>query len=166
MLPYLSRYLLAVHYSSTPSDRAGMYNVCLQTGDSGQDATHLYKEDPNAIGNRWVGAYMHLQPNLAYCLVDNEGVCGYTLGALDSHQFYPRLIREWLTPLATKYAEPTDNNDIKQREEWTPTQKMYYEYHHPTFFFPPLLYRHPSHLHIDLLPRAQRKGLGTKLIER
>ena len=31
---------------------------------------------------------MALQPGLAFVLEDDEGVCGYTLGALDSPSFY------------------------------------------------------------------------------
>ena len=65
-----------------PTDRAGAYRVCLLTGDSGRDATHLH-QDPDALGNVYVGAYLAFEPDLAFVLEDAEGICGYTLGALD-----------------------------------------------------------------------------------
>ena len=44
-------------------------------------------------------------------------------------------------------------------------QEMIREVQCPNFYLPPPLYlEHPSHLHIDLLPRAQGKGMGTSMI--
>ena len=45
-------------------------------------------------------------------------------------------------------------------------QEMIREVQAPDFYLPPPLYlEHPSHLHIDLLPRAQGKGMGTAMIK-
>jgi ribosomal protein S18 acetylase RimI-like enzyme len=38
-------------------------------------------------------------------------------------------------------------------------------YHQPDYFCPEPYEQFPSHLHIDLLPRAQGKGYGRKMIE-
>ncbi|HUL50995.1 MAG TPA: GNAT family N-acetyltransferase, partial [Candidatus Nitrosotalea sp.] len=64
-----------------PRDTAAAYEVCLRTGDNGNDATALY-EDPNALGHLYVGPYLKLEPDLASVLEDDAGVCGYVLGAL------------------------------------------------------------------------------------
>jgi ribosomal protein S18 acetylase RimI-like enzyme len=39
-------------------------------------------------------------------------------------------------------------------------------YHRPDYFCPEPYEQYPSHLHIDLLPRAQGRGLGRAMMER
>ena len=54
-----------------PRDRAACYAVCLGTGDSGRDATHLHT-DPEALGHVYVGAYLAFEPELALVLEDSR----------------------------------------------------------------------------------------------
>jgi ribosomal protein S18 acetylase RimI-like enzyme len=137
-----------------PKDVDAVYEVCLKTGDAGQDATHLFK-DPKALGHLFVGPYMALEPNFAFVLEDNQGVCGYTLGALDTLEFQKRYLMEWLPPLQEKYPDP-----IGHEHTWTEDEKIYHQLHHPDLKFPDMFKSYPSHLHIDLLPRAQAQGQG------
>ena len=44
-------------------------------------------------------------------------------------------------------------------------QQEHHSYHHPDYFCPEPYERYPSHLHIDLLPRAQGRGYGRRMIE-
>ena len=141
-----------------PRDRDAAYAVCLQTGDSGRDATHLH-QDPHALGHVYVGAYLQFQPDLAFVLEDASGVCGYTLGALDSRAFYARYEREWLPPLRAGQPAPTGD-----RAHWSRDQHLWHLYHHPEIHFPEPYADYPSHLHIDLLPRAQGRGLGRAMM--
>lgn len=91
---------------ATAADDSAVYAVCLGTGDAGQDATHLYR-DPRILGHRWVGPYLHLQPELAFVLEHKDyGVVGYVLGALNSKAFYHRLVDEWLPNLQRLYPYP------------------------------------------------------------
>jgi len=143
-----------------PGDEAALYDVCLRTGDNGRDATHLY-EDPGALGRIYVGPYLKLEPDLAFVAEDAQGVVGYVLGALDSKRFYEAYLREWLPGIQRHYPEPTGDP-----ANWTPTQKIRWQYHHPDVFCPEPYDRYPSHLHIDLLPRAQGKGLGVIMVNR
>ena len=138
-----------------PADEPAAYNVCVETGDNGRGATHLYPDDPHALGRIFVGPYLALEPDLAFVLEDDQGVCGYLLGALDSHRFLDAYITKWLPPIQAAHPEPT--GDPKQ---WTPAQKVHYEYYHPDMFLPEPYAQYPSHLHIDLLPRAQGRRLG------
>jgi ribosomal protein S18 acetylase RimI-like enzyme len=140
-------------------DEAGVYEVCLKTGEAGNDATHLH-DDPRALGHIYVGPYMKLEPDLAFVLEDHIGVCGYVLGALDSAKFYQAYLNEWLPPIRAQHPEPTGNPT-----SWTATQKIYYEYHHPDIFYPKSISEFPSHMHIDLLPRAQGQGWGAKMVQ-
>lgn len=143
-----------------PGDRAAFYHVCLKTGDAGQDAAHLYA-DPEVLGHLYVGPYITLEPELAFVLEDDLGVCGYCLGALDTELFFERFLREWLPPLQRRYPDPSGSE-----RDWTRDQHIYHELHHPEPPVPAVVRAYPSHLHIDLLPRAQGRGNGRRLMER
>lgn len=141
-----------------PQDLDAVYDICLKTGDAGNDATHLY-EDPRVLGHIYVGPYVILQPELAFVLKDQESVCGYILGALDTQQFYHAYLSTWLPRLAPELPKPTGDP-----QAWTPTQRRYHMLHHPRLEVPDELSDYPSHLHIDLLPRAQSRGNGTRMM--
>ena len=143
-----------------PGDEAAVYDVCLKTGDAGHDATHLYS-DPKALGHFFVGPYMRLEPELAFVLTDESGVCGYALGALDSQRFYARCSIDWLPDL--QKIHPLPEGDPAR---WTLTQRMHHRYHRPDFCYPDFFHAYPSHLHIDLLPHAQGIGNGTRMMNR
>ena len=139
-------------------DFAAVYEVCLKTGDAGQDATHLHR-DPEALGHLYVGPYVTLEPELAFVLEDAKGVCGYVLGAFDTAAFRERFVREWLPPLQRRYPDPKGNAD-----GWSRDERLYHVMHHPPRELPEALAPYPAHLHIDLLPRAQGRGQGTRMM--
>lgn len=103
-------------------------------------------------------------------LEDKDGICGYVLGALDSAAFYERMKSEWFPKMRAIY--PTIpgkiivlhfdcvESDGKYRDG-----EIIQDFHIGETHFPESFAPYPSHLHIDLLPRAQRKGLGTKMIQ-
>jgi len=141
-----------------PRDRAACYAVCLGTGDSGRDATHLHA-DPEALGHVYVGAYLSFEPELALVLEDAAGVCGYALAALDTRAFQRRYVGEWLPPLRSLRPAPSG-----PAERWSRDEQLWNLYHHPELFIPEPYADHPSHLHIDLLARAQGRGLGREMM--
>lgn len=143
-----------------PRDEAAVYDVCLRTGDNGNDATPLY-DDPKSLGHIYVGPYLKLEPELAFVAEDDQGVVGYVLGALDSKSFYDSYVDRWLPKIQRHHPEPTGDP-----ARWTPTQKIHFQYYHPDVFSPEPYGEYPSHLHIDLLPRAQGKGLGITMVTR
>jgi ribosomal protein S18 acetylase RimI-like enzyme len=140
-------------------DERAAYQVCLGTGDHGRDATALYREDPDALGRIFVGPYLAFELECCFVLEDKDGVCGYVLGAMDSRGFYDRYDREWRPALCRQFADPGG-----LPEGWTPLQHLYHAYHHPDYFCPEPYDAYPSHLHIDLLPRAQGRGFGRRMI--
>jgi ribosomal protein S18 acetylase RimI-like enzyme len=140
-------------------DRPGAYRVCLLTGNHGDDAGPLYRDDPDALGRIFVGPYLEFEPELSLVLEDGEGICGYALGAFDSGQFYARYEREWRPRLCGEFAAPGGDATA-----WTPLQRVYNAYHRPDYFCPEPYDEYPSHLHIDLLPRAQGRGYGRRMI--
>lgn len=159
-----------------PADEQAVYAVCLLTGDSGADGSHLYRDHPNVLGHRWVGPYVHLEPEHAFVLEDERGVCGYVLGALDSAAFYARFVTAWLPRVREQYTEPTGDPSC-----WTPSevrhhrrrdrhrggrprrlirgrdaeQRVIHDLYHPQTPPPELFRAYPSHAHIDLIGRAQ-----------
>jgi ribosomal protein S18 acetylase RimI-like enzyme len=113
----------------------------------------------DALGRIFVGPYLAFEPSLSLILEDNEGICGYALGAFDSRAFYNRYETEWRPRLCSQFPAPQGDPD-----RWTRVQQVYDWYHHPDYFCPEPYDVYPSHLHIDLLPRAQGLGFGTRMI--
>lgn len=144
-----------------PGDEPEAYGVCLKTGNHGADGEALYHDDPDALGRIFVGPYLAFEPELSLILEDEEGICGYALAAFDSRAFYARYEADWRPALCARVTEPT--GDPRQ---WTPTQRVHHVYFHPDYFCPEPYSEYPSHLHIDLLPRAQGRGYGRRMIAR
>ena len=141
-------------------DEPAAYFVCLKTGNYGEDGEPFYPEDPDALGRVFVGPYLAFEPELSLVLEDEQGICGYALGAFDSHGFYARYEKEWRPELCARF--PAPHGDAS---EWSRVQHVHHWYHHPDYFCPEPYETYPSHLHIDLLPRAQGRGYGRRMIE-
>lgn len=143
-----------------PGDQPAAYHVCLKTGDYGKDGEPFYRDDPDALGRIFVGPYLAFEPALAWVLEDAHGVCGYALGARDSHAFYQRYDQEWRPRLCRDFPFPPGDAST-----WTRAQRVHSWYHQPDYFCPEPYAQYPSHLHIDLLERAQGKGWGRRMLE-
>jgi ribosomal protein S18 acetylase RimI-like enzyme len=141
-------------------DQPGAYHVCLKTGDYGKDGEPFYREDPDALGRIFVGPYLAFEPELSLVLEDEQGICGYALGAFDSHAFFERYEKEWRPDLCVKFPEPQGGP-----RQWTRVQQVHSWYHHPDYFCPEPYETYPSHLHIDLLERARGHGSGRRMLE-
>lgn len=141
-------------------DEPGAYHVCLKTGDHGKDGEPFYREDPDALGRIFVGPYLKYEPELSLLLEDNDGICGYALGTFDSRDFFARYEAEWRPDLCARFPEPQGDPG-----QWTRVQQVYHLYHHPDYFTPKPYDAYPSHLHIDLLARAQGRGYGRRMLE-
>ena len=135
-----------------------MYDICLRTGESGGDASHLY-DDPRLLGHIYVGPYVALQPQLAFVLTDERGIAGYVLGALDTRAFEAACEESWWPRLREQY--PLRRRAQGDRATRTLVQMI----HHPPITADDVVKQFPSHLHIDLLPRAQGRGQGRALMD-
>ena len=144
-----------------PSDLGDLYQICLLTGDDGQDATSLYN-DPRLLGHFFAAPYGLFEPALAFVAEDTAGVGGYILGALDTQAFEERLERTWWPHLRARYPDPPASVPGAQL---TPDQQVAHMIHHPWRIADGLAARYPSHLHINLLPRLQASGLGSQMIK-
>lgn len=142
------------------SDLDAIYEVCLKTGASGQDASAIYR-DPRILGHIYAGPYGVFEPEAALVVEDAAGVGGYILGTANTHAFEKRLEAEWWPALRPRYADPQG-----PREQWSEDARIAYLIHHPPRTPRRLSEPYPAHLHIDLLPRFQGRGLGPELIRR
>ena len=140
-----------------PGDERALYDICLRTGASGEDATELYR-DPNLLGEVYVGPYVRLAPTLAFVAEDDDGVAGYVLGAADTRAFELACEREWWPALRARYA-------LGVFPANSPDDRLARLIHGPRETSEDVVERYPAHLHIDLLPRLQGRGFGRHLLE-
>jgi GNAT superfamily N-acetyltransferase len=143
-----------------PRDLAAAYHVCLKTGDHGQDGEPFYRDDPDALGRIFVGPYLAFEPELSWVLQDEQGVCGYTLAALDSRAFYAQYDRQWRPTLCEQFPRPSG-----APATWSRAETVHFWYHQPEYFCPEPYEVYPSHMHIDLLERARGQGIGRQMME-
>jgi hypothetical protein len=140
-----------------------MYRICLLTGNSGDDGTHLYPNDWRLLGRRWVAPYLDLEPGLCFALVDGTAVVGYVLASADTSQMY-RALSTWYFPrLASHYPDPAVDDCCHYSAN---ERELFAEYHRPSLSLPTAVSvaEYPAHLHIDLALSAQRKGCGSVMI--
>ena len=142
-----------------PGDLGALYDICLKTGDSGGDATHLYA-DPKIIGDIYAAPYAALQPDLALVVEDGEGVAGYMIGTLDTAGFEARQERDWWPRLRTVYPDPKGVPGAQRTADQTRAARI----HRPIATPSALVEAYPAHLHINLLPRLQGQGVGERLV--
>ena len=143
-----------------PADLDALHDICLKTGDGGADASHLY-EDHRIIGEIFAAPYATLEPQHAFVAGDETGVAGYILGTADTRAFEARLEADWWPPLRARYADTADVPPARRtREQWDA-----YYIHHPPPNPQAVVDVAPAHLHIDLLPRLQGRGVGKALMD-
>jgi ribosomal protein S18 acetylase RimI-like enzyme len=142
-----------------PEDLDALYRICLLTGDAGKDASHQF-DDPKLLGHVYAAPYAVLSPETVFVAEDEEGVAGYIVGPVDTFAFETQMEREWWPPLRAQYPllpdPPSGRRDARMRAH----------IHRPPRTPRRISEPYPAHLHINLLPRLQGQGLGTKLIDR
>ncbi|WP_225752796.1 N-acetyltransferase [Actinotalea sp. Marseille-Q4924] len=143
-----------------PRDTDRLYEICLRTGDAGQDATEHYA-DPQLLGDVYVGPYLALSPELAFVLTDDDDdtVVGYVVGVADTLAFERRCEQEWWPRLRA------DADRWRDVPAGSPDAELLALVRHPERTPPSIAATWPAHLHIDLLPRAQGRGGGRRLVE-
>ena len=138
------------------ADYAALNRVCLLTGDSGKDAT-AREDDPDLLGLIYAVPYQVFSPDYAFVVQGPDGVCGYILGTPSSEKFYARVGREWFPPLARRLTDPGPDE-----ARWVGSDWARHAIHHPEFVYPPVLRDYPAHGHIDLLPAARGRKIGSR----
>lgn len=141
-----------------PTDSAWLADVCVRTGLGGEDARGHY-DDPDVLPAIFATPYAELEPELVLVADDGERVIGYVLGTADTAAFYDRFRRVWLPTVADRFPAPDEGAE-------GPDAAMRKLLHHAEGMHVPAFDEHyPAHLHIDLLPEGQGRGLGRALLE-
>jgi GNAT superfamily N-acetyltransferase len=144
---------------ATVRDQDALKEVCLKTGDSGKDGTHL-QDDPALLGLVYGVPYQVFAPDFAFVLEDALGVCGYVLGAPDTMAFEDWMDRTWYPPLRARLRNPGPDPGQWRQSDW-----VRWRIFAPRRLPPVDLALYPAHGHIDLLPRAVGKGLGRAMMK-
>ncbi len=147
---------------ASPADLSGLYDVCLRTGFHGEDATGRYA-DPLLLGDVYAGPYAAHDPALVTVVDDGAGVAGYVIGCADTLGFEQWARERWWAGVRRRHRElvatgvrPTELDTALLRSLDRPPGPRPYLHGRAA---------HPAHLHIDLLPHAQGRGLGRRLVE-
>ena len=140
----------------TPADAPALNHICLKTGDSGNDASDAFK-DPDLLGLYYAAPYAIIEPESCFVLTKDGEPCGYILGAKDTLAFRERCEREYFPPLRARYALPPADDHSFAAEMIRAI--------HRGIEFDEVFKGYPAHLHIDLMPVAQKHGFGRKLME-
>lgn len=140
-----------------PADLDALYEVCLRTGNAGEDATVLF-DDPRLLGEVYVGPYLMLDSGLGFTPVDEDGPGGYGLATADTRLFEAECEAEWWPPLRERYPDPGPHPR-------TADEEVMAVIHRPELAFDEVVAEYPAHLHLDLSPRFQGRGVGRMLME-
>jgi GNAT superfamily N-acetyltransferase len=146
--------------AAVADDHPALKEICLKTGDSGRDATHL-QDDPDLLGLVYAVPYQVFAPSFAFVLEDAAGVCGYCLGVPDTVAFQDWMESIWYPPLRARTRNPGPDETHWQQSDWV--RRRVFARPDPSLID---LSCFPAHGHIDLHPRAQGRGLGAQLMSR
>lgn len=138
-----------------PSDTPRLVEVCVRTADAGSDATGLLDDD-RVWAEIFLLPYLDRHPDLAFVLEGADGLpAGYIVSTDDTRLFEEWFRTVWWPARAHRWPMP-------QSFETLQDQMIGYAYSRSGTDTPFVGY--PAHLHIDLLPEAQRAGWGRVLI--
>ena len=147
------------------SDLPYLYEICLKTGDSGNDASHLYT-DPYLLGHYYVAPYVIYPGGIAYIVEHEYRPQCYIVAVPDTAAYRRWLEDEWLPPLRQQCPLPSALEKLPTEKDRQILELIHKKHMPVEAELEERLKNYPAHLHIDLLPGIQRKGYGSKLMER
>jgi ribosomal protein S18 acetylase RimI-like enzyme len=141
-----------------PEDLEFLYEISLRTGHMGGDASHLYR-DKRLMGSIYSAPYAVLEPEFVLVVADEQGVGGFIAGTDDTNAWEERLERDWWPILRNQLTPPPHavaaSPDLRRIE-------MIF---HPRRTSSHIAEAFPAHLHLNILPRLQHQGLGSRLLK-
>jgi ribosomal protein S18 acetylase RimI-like enzyme len=141
------------------SDLPYLYEICLKTGDESKDATSLFS-DPYTIGQYYVAPYLVYPYGICFVADYEYRPQGYIVAVPDTIAFDKWMEDKWLPPLRKRCPEPFPPSRSGKENGII---KLFHKRHFPVDA-QPYLADYPAHLHIDMLPCIQQKGVGRNLI--
>jgi ribosomal protein S18 acetylase RimI-like enzyme len=129
------------------------YRICHELGEP----DGLEPRTPELLGHVYVGPYVVGPHTRSVVVVDEQGVAGYLLCALDTVAFEAWRDEHWWPGLRADYPRTLAGRSPADQE-------VVELIHAPPVASASVAQEYPAHLHIDLLPRLQGKGIGGRLI--
>ncbi|WP_369810861.1 GNAT family N-acetyltransferase [Isoptericola sp. b408] len=159
------------------SDRSAVAEICVRTAAGGGDARGVYSDD-SLMPDVYALPYVEHAPDLAFVVVDRDAdgttdplvvddgrLIGYVLGTPDTTAFVDWWRQEWTPSFRARHPEVGDVTaaapGYTEEALWrdgTDPERM------TRGLDPADLRTYPAHLHIDLVPEAQGRGLGRRLV--
>nr|WP_155842956.1 GNAT family N-acetyltransferase [Agromyces luteolus] len=133
----------------------------MRTAAAGGDATGVYSDD-GLMPEVYALPYVEYAPDLAFVVELDGRVAGYVLGIADTGDFIDWYAREWAPGFRERH--PVAGPPTGHRPAYTEAQ-LVADGAGPERLRIPELDDYPAHLHIDLLPELQGRGLGRRLID-
>ncbi len=144
-----------------PDDRARLREICVRTGAAGGDATGRWSSD-DLLPDVFLDPYLVADPEWAWVADDGSGdgagAVGYLVATPDTRAFARWWRREWTPQQVERHPRLVAGRDPAESEL---VERLY----DPEVLTTSAIEAYPAHLHIDLLPEAQGRGLGRALIE-
>jgi len=146
------------------SDLPYIYEICLKTGDEGKDASSLFF-DQYLLGHYYAAPYLIFQAGICFVAEYEYRPQGYVIAAPDTSVFNQWMEEQWLPPLRKRYWQPFPPEMIRSEKEGRLIE-LFHKCQFPIdTAVQPWLADYPAHLHIDLLPSLQGKGMGRALMD-
>ena len=114
------------------------------------------------MGDVWAGPYLALEPATCWVAVEGGAVVGYVIGTPDTRRYEAACEAGWWPRLRQRYVAP--QLDVTDPRGWTLDQRLRHLVHHPPCSPDDVVAGHPAHLHLNLLPVAQGRGIGKALL--
>ncbi len=141
-----------------PQDLPYLYTIALKTAFAGLDGTEYY-HDPYCVGHYYAAPYLFFDSDLCYIALDeNNTPSGYIVGTSDTRSFNTWMHATWLPVLHQQYKQVSYFSSEAEQKMIRTLLKGPGEGIWQNLGF-------PAHLHIDILPHLQGKGLGKSLME-
>jgi ribosomal protein S18 acetylase RimI-like enzyme len=129
-------------------------NVALSTAMAGKDG-NSYFHNKDLISQYYCEPYIRFDAQYCFAVEEDNVCCGYTVGVIDSTEFFKWFNDVWLVKLRAQY-----KNCKSISEEEDRILDLIKEDVEPSDYFE----QYPAHLHINLLDTMQGKSIGTRLI--
>ncbi|XP_066534577.1 protein O-GlcNAcase isoform X2 [Hoplias malabaricus] len=100
-----------------PKDEAAVYKICREVFTEGYEGIPFSDQEPDLIGDRFVGGFLTLSPDYGFVLEDDEGICGYALGTVDVKPFVKKCKMSWIPFMQEKYNKPDSEKDLSEAEK-------------------------------------------------
>lgn len=141
----------------TLADLPYIYEICWKTGYNGGSIEDFFT-DKYKLGHYFAAPYLHYELECCFVVTVDNIPKGYILGTTDTKGFTQWLNTRWLPSVRKLYSfeEGSELHSFEQFADKCLSEDTPLD---------PDLTDYPAHLHIDLLPELQGKGMGRKMME-